>query len=273
MTERIAFIGAGNMAGALIRGLIADGLPPQQLVASDPSETQLERLQATGIELTTDNATAVAGADTIVFAVKPQQLQAVASTLAVSIQAHRPLLISIAAGVRTTTLDRWLGGDTSLVRAMPNTPAMVQSGATALFATRSVNTAQKDEAERLMRAVGLVQWVQEESLLDAVTALSGSGPAYFFLLMEALEAAGRELGLDPAATHLLTVQTALGAAKMALESDESPAMLRARVTSPGGTTERAIDAFESGGLRDLCLRALQAAHHRSAEISGEVDAS
>lgn len=273
MTGRIAFIGAGNMAGALIRGLIADGVPAEQLVASDPSAAQLERLQATGIELTEDNTTAVTGADMVVFAVKPQQLRDVAGATAVSIQAHRPLVISIAAGVRTATLDRWLGGDTSLVRAMPNTPAMVQSGATALFATTAVGNAQRDEAERLMRAVGLVQWVAEESLLDAVTALSGSGPAYFFLLMEALEAAARELGVDPAAAHLLTVQTALGAAKMALESDESPAMLRARVTSPGGTTERAVAAFESGGLRDLCLRALQAAHQRSEEISSEVDAS
>ena len=268
MTRHIAFIGAGNMAGALIGGLIADGVPPGHLIATDPSADKCSALSAaTGIRTLQDNGAAAAMADTLVLAVKPQILREVAEALAATVQQRRPLVISIAAGIRCDSLQAWLGGDVALVRTMPNTPAIIQSGATVLYATPGVSSAQREQAESLMRAVGLAQWVDDESLMDAVTALSGSGPAYFFLVMEALEAAARDLGLAPETAHLLTLQTAFGAARMALESSDPPEVLRARVTSPGGTTERALDTLEDGGIRDLFRRALTAARDRSIELS------
>ncbi len=268
----IAFIGAGNMAAALIGGLIADGTPTERLIAADPDAERLRQLAASaGIRTLEDNAEAVRAADVVVLAVKPQVLQQVASGLSEAIQAHRPLVISIAAGVRSDTLQRWLGGGVALVRSMPNTPAMLQAGATALYATPEVDAAQREQAETVLRAVGLVRWVEDESLMDAVTALSGSGPAYFFLFMEALEQAGERLGLPADTARLLTLQTALGAARMAIESGEDPAELRRRVTSPGGTTERAIAAFEADDLAGVVLRALSAARDRSVELSQLLD--
>ncbi len=268
----IAFIGAGNMAAALIGGLIADGTPPERLIAADPDTERLRQLAASaGIRTLEDNAEAVRAADVVVLAVKPQVLQQVAGGLAEAIQAHRPLVISIAAGVRSDTLQRWLGGGVALVRSMPNTPAMLQAGATALYATPEVDAAQREQAETVLRAVGLVRWVEDESLMDAVTALSGSGPAYFFLFMEALEQAGERLGLPADTARLLTLQTALGAARMAIESGEDPAELRRRVTSPGGTTERAIASFEADDLAGVVQRALSAARDRSVELSQLLD--
>jgi len=268
MTDNIAFIGAGNMAGALIAGLIADGTPPEKLIAADPSVEKCQALgAATGIRTLQDNREAAAMADVIVLAVKPQMLRQVARELAEQVQDRRPLVISIAAGVRCDSLQTWLGGDIALVRTMPNTPAMIQSGATVLYATTLVSDTQRGQAESLMRAVGLTQWVTDEALMDAVTALSGSGPAYYFLVMEAMETAARELGLSAETAHLLTLQTAFGAARMALESSDPPEKLRARVTSPGGTTERAVRALEEGGIRDLFRNALQAARDRSVELS------
>jgi len=268
MTDHIAFIGAGNMAGALIAGLIADGTPPEQLIAADPSVEKCQVLgAATGIRTLQDNREAAAMADIIVLAVKPQILRTVAQELAEQIQGRRPLVISIAAGVRCDSLQAWLGGDLPLVRTMPNTPAMIQSGATVLYATPLVSDAQRGQAESLMRAVGLTQWITDEALMDAVTALSGSGPAYYFLIMEAMETAAKELGLSAETAHLLTLQTAFGAARMALESSDPAETLRARVTSPGGTTERAVRALEEGGIRDLFRTALEAARDRSVELS------
>lgn len=274
MKKRIAFIGAGNMAGALIGGLIADGLSPDDIIATDPSDERCKALAgATGIETTGDNRRAAADADIVVFAVKPQILREVAEHLAITIQENRPLVISIAAGIRCDSLQRWLGGDIALVRTMPNTPALLQAGATGLFATEVVSEEQRQQAESLMRAVGLTQWVDDELQLDAVTALSGSGPAYFFLMMEAMQAAGSRLGLSDETARLLTLQTALGAARMALESSEPPDVLRARVTSPNGTTEKAIESFENGGLRQLVEDALRAAHDRSIALSEELGGS
>jgi pyrroline-5-carboxylate reductase len=274
MHKQIAFIGAGNMAGALIRGLLADGVPAENLIATDLSIEQCKALEAaTGIRTLQDNAAAVAEADVVVLAVKPQVLRDVALGIADQVQKHRPLVVSIAAGIRCDALDAWLGGDTALIRTMPNTPAMIQCGATALYATAAVSDQQRQQAESLMRAVGLAQWVEDEAMIDAVTALSGSGPAYFFLVIEAMEAAGRKLGLSAETAHLLTLQTALGAARMALESSESASTLRARVTSPGGTTERAIGILEDGGMRDLFERALQGARDRSEELSADLGAT
>ncbi len=268
----IAFIGAGNMAAALISGLIADGTPPALLLASDPDETRLQQLASTAeIRTLQDNDAAVREADVVVLAVKPQILQRVARGIVGAVQDRRPLVISIAAGVRSDTLERWLGGGVALVRSMPNTPAMLQAGATALYATSEVSEAQREQAESVLRAVGLVQWIEDEALMDAVTALSGSGPAYFFLFMEAMERAGEGLGLPAETARLLTLQTALGAARMAIEAGEDPAELRRRVTSPGGTTEQAITSFEKDDLAGLVARALTAARDRSIELSRLLD--
>ena len=268
----IAFIGSGNMAAALIGGLITDGTPAERILATDPDPVRRETLATNaGIHTLEDNTEAVARAKVVVLAVKPQVLGEVARELAESIQQYRPLVISIAAGIRSDTLQRWLGGDVPLVRSMPNTPAMLQAGATALFATPEVNETQREQAESVMRAVGPVLWVDDESLMDAVTALSGSGPAYFFLLMEAMEHAGERLGLPADTARLLTLQTALGAARMAIESSEDPAELRHRVTSPGGTTEQAIRCFEEDDLEGTVLRALTAARDRSIELSRLLD--
>jgi pyrroline-5-carboxylate reductase len=199
--------------------------------------------------------------------VKPQVLEQVATSIAPAVQKGQPLVISIAAGVLERNIEGWLGGDIALVRTMPNTPAMIQVGATVLHANGLVSNEQKSLAETVLRAVGLTQWVEDETLLDAVTALSGSGPAYFFLVMEAMEDAAVELGLSAETAHLLTLQTALGAARMAMESSDTPATLREKVTSPGGTTEAALNRFEEGGLRGLFTQALTQARDRSVELS------
>jgi len=267
-SETIAFIGSGNMAASLIGGLVADGYDPQRIIASDPSQEKLADLSARfGIRPAGDNNEAVAQADVVVLAVKPQMLEQVCQGLAKTIQQRKPLVVSIAAGIREQHLQAWLGGQVPLVRSMPNTPAMLQSGATVLHAGAGVSTEQRDLAESILRAVGLTRWVDDEALMDVVTALSGSGPAYFFLVMEAMEAAATENGLDAESARLLTIQTALGAARMAIESSDSPATLRQKVTSPGGTTERALSILEKGRLRSLFRDAIAGAAERSRELS------
>ncbi|MEI2769228.1 MAG: pyrroline-5-carboxylate reductase [Candidatus Competibacter sp.] len=264
----IAFIGGGNMARSLIGGLVAGGHEPDRIWVAEPDIGQRELLHSRhGVRTGPDNLAIAAEAEVIVLAVKPQILQGVARQLAPVVQARRPLVISIAAGVREPDLRRWLGGGSlALVRTMPNTPALVGSAASALFANEFVSEERRQLAESLLRAVGVTVWVGDESLLDAVTALSGSGPAYFFLIMEALERTALDLGLDADNARLLTLQTAFGAAKMALESVESPAILRARVTSPGGTTERALSILREGGLETLLAQALEAARSRAREL-------
>jgi pyrroline-5-carboxylate reductase len=271
MTDsRLAFIGGGNMARSLVGGLIADGWDPGRIRVADPDPQQTDQLaQRFSVTTTQDNHTALQLADAVVLAVKPQVIKSVVGELAEVIAAQRPLVISIAAGIRATTLRGWLGMDTAIVRTMPNTPALVQSGATALFANPAVSEEQRNLAESVLRAVGLTLWVDDEDLMDAVTALSGSGPAYFFLFMEALQDAGTDLGLPVETARLLTLQTAFGAAKMALESTEDAAALRQRVTSPGGTTERALDYLRQHGFEATVLGALQAAAARSRELAAE----
>jgi len=246
MTQQtIGFIGAGNMARSLAGGLLANGWARADLVVSDPDPQQRQAIETTlGLRTYASNSDCAAHAQVLVLAVKPQVLKSVARDLAASVQAKKPLVISIAAGVRTEAIERWLGGGLAVVRAMPNTPALVGSGASGLYANARVGPEQRDLAEALLRAVGVAVWLDREDLLDAVTAVSGSGPAYFFLFIEALEAAAMHAGLDRATARLLTLQTAYGAAKMALESGEEPAQLRRRVTSPGGTTEQAIKVME-----------------------------
>ncbi len=267
----ITFLGGGNMAASLIGGLIADGLPADRMTVSDPSAERREWLSARfGVAVHEDNRQAVAGADVVVLAVKPQVMRGLLAEVRDRICASNPLVVSIAAGLRTEALLRWLGCRPPLVRCMPNTPALVQSGVTALYAGEDVDEARRSLAESILRAVGITLWVEDEALLDAVTALSGSGPAYCFLLMEAMQAAGEVLGLAPEQARLLTLQTVFGAAKMALESEEGPEVLRARVTSPGGTTERALAVFEEGGFRTLVQRAIEAAAERSRELADEL---
>jgi pyrroline-5-carboxylate reductase len=266
--KTIAFIGCGNMAASLINGLVSDGYNPKKIIASDPNSASTAQLSShLGIESTSDNVEAIEFAEIVVLAVKPQMLEQVATAAAPAVQKEQPLVISIAAGVQEKDIENWLGGNIALVRTMPNTPAMIKVGATVLHANSMVTSEHKNQAETILRAVGLTQWVESEAMLDAVTAISGSGPAYFFLVMEAMEAAAVELGLPKETAHLLTLQTALGAARMAMESSDTPAVLREKVTSPGGTTEAALKRFEEGGLRDLFLQALTQARDRSIELS------
>jgi pyrroline-5-carboxylate reductase len=269
----LGFIGAGNMAGSLIGGLVADGYPAQSLWVSDVDAPKLEDLaQRFGVNAAADNATVAEQADVLVLAVKPQAIRPVAEGLAAVVQRRKPLLISIAAGIRESDLNRWVGGGAAIVRCMPNTPALVQTGATGLHANAAASAGERSQAEAILRAVGLTVWVEREELLDTVTALSGSGPAYFFLLIEAMEDAAVELGLDRPTARLLAQQTALGAGRIAIESEEAPAELRRRVTSPGGTTEQAIGIFERGGLPQLVREAMEAAVRRAGELSEQLGA-
>ncbi|HSJ49304.1 MAG TPA: pyrroline-5-carboxylate reductase [Gammaproteobacteria bacterium] len=272
-TSKLSFIGAGNMTRSLVGGLIADGCDPSLIRLSDPEADRIQDLaHRLGVQILQDNRAVIEDADLVVLAVKPQVLPAVAREIADLVRDQRPLVISIAAGIRTPDLARWLGADTAIVRAMPNTPALVQSGATGLFANTHVSDEQRDLAETILRAVGLTLWVEQEDQLDLVTALSGSGPAYFFLVMEALQEAATKLGLPVETARLLALQTAFGASRMALESDEDAAALRQRVTSPGGTTEQALRVLEEGGLRNLMEQALTAAARRSRELADQFGA-
>ncbi|MDF1688505.1 MAG: pyrroline-5-carboxylate reductase [Cycloclasticus sp.] len=270
-TQQIGFIGGGNMASSLIGGLVSNGYPADKITVADLDAEKLTYLSKTfGINNTQDSGALAANVDILVLAVKPQHMQPVAEGAGLAIKDKKPVVVSIAAGIRVDALDRWLGGNFPIVRCMPNTPALVKTGATGLYASAQVNNSQKDQVESLLRAVGVTVWVENENELDAVTALSGSGPAYFFMMMEALEAAGIEAGLSQKTAQLLTQETALGAAKMALESSESAGVLRQRVTSPGGTTERAIGVMEKQGLSDILQAAVLAAKERSIELSDEL---
>ena len=269
--QRISFVGGGNMAASLIGGLISNGYPADNITVSDLDEAKLQFLaNKFGINATLDSEQMSAESDVLVLAVKPQHMQSVAVQIKSSVQRAKPLVVSIAAGIREGSIEAWLGGSVAVVRCMPNTPALVKAGATGLHANRFVSESQKDQTESLLRAVGVTVWVKDESDLDAVTALSGSGPAYFFLVMEALEQAAIEAGLDQKTAQLLTQETALGAAKIALASSESAATLRRQVTSPGGTTEKAIGVMESRGLPDILRDAVMAAKQRSVELSDEL---
>lgn len=271
-TKNIGFIGGGNMASALINGLIASGHPADRIWVTDINKDTLRMLQAAAhVRATVHLEEAVAPSDVIIFAVKPQVLAGVAGNTAALLQTAKTLVISIAAGISQKSLSGWLGDKTPIIRCMPNTPALVRTGASALHANDNVTPEQRDLAENILRSVGLTIWAEDEAQLDAVTAVSGSGPAYFFLLMEAMESAAVKMGLSHEHARLLVQQTALGAAKIALESAESPAQLRQRVTSPGGTTQQAIATFQQGGFEKLVADALHAARNRSIELSQQAE--
>jgi pyrroline-5-carboxylate reductase len=266
--ERITFIGGGNMASSLIGGLIADGYDAQTLTVSEPDPVKRDALAGRfGVRTCADNLAALVGAGTAVLCVKPQVARHVCRDIAGAVARETPLLISIMAGITEASIQAWIGHPVAVVRTMPNTPAMIQSGAIAMHASPQVDSEQHNRAETIMRACGLARWVADEALVDVATAVSGSGPAYFFLLMEAMEQAGIDLGLEPEDARLLTIQTALGAARMAIESDDPPERLRERVTSPGGTTEQALSVLDEGGFAPLVERAIGAARQRAVEIS------
>ncbi len=272
INKKIGFIGSGNMAFSLIGGLTATGVAGKNIWVSDPDIEKMTPMASQfNVNISKNNTELVHATDIIILSVKPQQLAIVCSEIATAVNEVQPLIISIAAGVLSQDIEHWLQVDNAkpitLVRCMPNTPALVQSGATALFANAQVNNEQKTLAESILRAVGLAIWLENESDMDAVTALSGSGPAYFFLVIDAMEKAGVQLGLDEKTAHLLAIQTAFGASKMALESNDSPELLRKKVTSPGGTTEKAINILQEGQLEPLFLKALEGAKDRSIELA------
>ncbi len=265
---RFAFVGGGNMAASLIGGLIADGCSPGRFRVADPDPLRRALLgEKYGVEAVAGNHDAVDGADVVVLAVKPQAARTALQSLAPA--DDHVLYLSVIAGIRETDLRRWLASSAPIVRAMPNTPALFGCGITGLFAAGSVPESRRELAEGIMRASGAVVWVTEESLLDPITALSGSGPAYFFLLMEVMNRTGVEMGLTAETARLLTLDTALGAARMALESEADVAELRARVTSPGGTTAAAIRTLESRGTPDAIREAILGARDRARELAAE----
>ena len=268
--RRLAFIGGGNMAAALIGGLTKRGLPAERLIVADPSQDQIKRLERDyGITAAPDNASAVQGAEVVILAVKPQQMRSVCLGLAGRLAAAHPLIISVAAGIPHAALARWFGPGIKVIRTMPNRPALNGFGATGLYAPASVGAAERAVAENIMAAVSATVWVEHESQMDTVTALSGSGPAYFFLFMEALEAAAHERGLPSDVAHRLTLETAFGAAQMARHSPDSLAALREQVTSKGGTTAAALAVLDAAGLRAIVAHAVAAADRRSAELAAE----
>lgn len=269
---RLAFVGGGNMARSLIGAQRARGVPPASLRVAEPRPEAREALaREFGVPVFGDNAEAVAGASCVVLAVKPQVMRQVCAGLAGPLRSSKPLVISIAAGIRIAQLERLLGTERAIVRCMPNTPALVGAGAAGLCANRNVDAGQRALAESLLDAAGIVRWIDDEAQMDAVTALSGSGPAYFFLLVEAMEDAAVQLGLPRETARALAAQTCLGAGHMLADGNETAAELRRRVTSPHGTTAAALDTFEQGGYRKLVEQALAAAQRRGAAMSAELD--
>jgi pyrroline-5-carboxylate reductase len=265
---RIALIGGGHMARSLIGGLIGAGIFRTALTVGEPNAELAAGLKHDfGVAVGPDNAAAVQGAAAWVLAVKPQIMKAVCTPLREIAQASKPLVISVAAGIRVEQIERWLGGDVAIVRCMPNTPALIGAGAIGLFSNASVRPDQHALAESILGAAGATAWIEDEALMDTVTALSGSGPAYFFLLVEALENAAVAQGLPRETARTLAAQTCLGAGRMLREEGAAPAELRQRVTSAGGTTQAALDSFAASGFAAIVARAVAAATERGREMS------
>jgi pyrroline-5-carboxylate reductase len=269
MHKTIAFIGGGNMARSLIGGLLARGWRAQQIVVADPMPAQLESLRTQlAVRVTDDNATAAREADIVVLSVKPQEMQRAAIGIRQALAARRPLLISVAAGIRASDIQRWLPG-VPIVRSMPNRPALQGCGMTGLYAAPDVSAELRAEAEEILGAVGATLWLEREQHMDVVTAVSASGPAYFFLLIEMLEHAGTAQGLSPEVSRRLAIETAYGSGAMARAARESPAVLREQVTSKGGTTEAAVKVLEEGRIREAFDAAVAAATRRAAQLADE----
>ena len=269
---RIAFVGGGNMARSLIGALLGGGMSAHSIHVGEPNEGVRKQLADDfAVRVFADGVDAARDADIVMLAIKPQVMRPVCKALAAVVGERRPLIISIAAGLRIEQIDRWLGGGFPIVRCMPNTPALIGAGATGMIANIAVDSAAREQAAAILGTAGTCVWIEQESLMDTVTGVSGSGPAYFFLMIEALEDAGVVQGLPRDTARTLAIQTCLGAARMASEDGEAPGCLRERVTSPNGTTAAALDAFAEGGLRELVARAVAAATARGAEMSREMD--
>ncbi|WPO66814.1 pyrroline-5-carboxylate reductase [Acinetobacter haemolyticus] len=268
LNQNICFIGGGNMAQALIGGLLSRGLPVTRITVSDPVEQIRQILEEKGVQTTTDNLEAIKNADVVVLAVKPQVLATVLQPLKGLLSDK--LVISIIAGAEIQTISDIIGGSQRVVRVMPNTPALVQTGAHGIYAPAAVGTQDRELTSQILAATGLTIWVDNEAQIDAVTAVSGSGPAYFFYLMESMIRAGKNLGLDEKVATALTLQTALGAAQMAITSSNSPAELRKNVTSPNGTTQAALEVFDRAQISQNIQAALAAAQKRSQELAQEL---
>jgi pyrroline-5-carboxylate reductase len=268
----IAFIGGGNMARSLIGGLIKTGVPAANLRVAEPLAQARESLgRDFGVVTFDDNRLAATDADVLVLAVKPQVMPAIYHELRDTLQRNRPLLISIAAGVRIDQLERWFGSLLPIVRCMPNTPALIGAGATGLCANMRVTPQQREQAQHILDAVGITRWIDDEALMDTVTAISGSGPAYFFAFVEALEEAAVAQGMPRETARILATQTCLGAGRMLAESNESPATLRQRVTSPHGTTQAALESLGADQFPRIVARAVGAATRRGAELAAALD--
>ena len=266
----IGFIGAGNMAYALIKGLLSDGFEAKNINVSDANPELLEkRSSELGVTAQPDNVSLLTNSDIVVFAVKPQVLSVVCHELKNKASSDQ-LFVSIVAGIKSKDINRWLGGDFALVRTMPNTPALFQSGVTGLYANELVNDLQKKSVNLLLSAVGECFWVNEENLLDAITAISGSGPAYFFLMMQSMKQAAMALGLDEDTADALSIKTSLGASIMATNSGKDSRTLRAEVTSPNGTTQSAIETFQDQNFEGIVAAATRAAYDRARELSQEL---
>ncbi len=269
--KKISFIGGGNMAQALISGLVSCGVKPSLIIVADPSSEAREQLAAKGlntVDPTADAKAAVIDADIVVLAVKPQVMKAVVSSFADVLD--KQLVISVAAGLSTELLSDMLGGYDNIVRAMPNTPAMIQMGATGLYGTDNISAEQKQLATAVMEASGLVMWVDNEKHMHAVTAVSGSAPAYVFYFIESMIDGAMALGLDKEQASALAMQTMLGAAKMAMNSEDAPAELRRKVTSPNGTTQAAVESMQANDIGGQIVEAMQACYDRSQALSEEM---
>lgn len=271
MKQNIGFIGAGNMATSLIGGMIESGFTHDSIKAAEPDAEQRKKAAQLGIEILSDNDSVAQWADILIFAVKPQLLQQVVEKITTVLKTRQPLLVSIAAGIRVDTISRWADANIGIVRVMPNTPALVMQGMSALYANSRASEDHKMLVQSVFKTVGDTLWLDSENDMDAVTAVSGSGPAYFFLLMEAMINAARQQGIDETTARQLVVKTALGASTMASNTLNSPAELRAQVTSPGGTTEQGIKVFQQGGLEKLTADAIDAATQRSIQLSKQFD--
>ncbi|HSH43546.1 MAG TPA: pyrroline-5-carboxylate reductase [Arenicellales bacterium] len=264
----IGFIGAGNMASAIIGGLVNEGRDPQTIAVFDPDEGKTRALaKRLGTRVGEGNDSLLRGCDVVVLAVKPQVMRDVLTPLAANLPEAPPLLISVAAGIRIDSIEQWLGRRLAVVRVMPNTPSLVGSGAAGLYANDLVTQEQRDAAETLMQAVGITAWVDEESQIDTVTGIAGSGPAYFMLFMEAMVDAAARRGLDRETAQTLVIQTCRGAAELAGQSPESLEQLRINVTSPGGTTERALQTMQDAGIDEIIRKAVNAAADRAEELA------
>ena len=269
---RIAFIGGGNMARSLIGGLLKTGVASSAISVAEPrAEARQDLGREFGVACFAESHLAAADAEVLLLAVKPQIMPSLHAELRDSLQRHRPLLISIAAGVRVDQLERWFGHGLPIVRCMPNTPALIGAGATGLYANHRVSPPQRAQAQHILDAVGQTRWIDDERLMDTVTAVSGSGPAYFFALVEALEDAAVAQGMPRETARALAAQTCLGAGRMMVESGEDPGVLRQRVTSPHGTTQAALESFAADGLARITSRAVAAATRRGEEMAAALD--